>query len=379
MIRVLLVIGQLRLGGAELQLVRLARRLPRLGIRPEVAIFHPAPGDDLEPELREVGIPVHHVRKTTKVGLEAIWGLRRILRTGRHQVVHSFLWPANWRARIAGRLASTPVMISSARSVETELRPYHVVVDRVLSLWTDAIIVNAAAIRDFLMRKEGLPESLFHLIYNGLEETIFTELPDREKARSALGLPERTPMVLIVGNLTPEKNHSDFLRMAARVASRLPEARFFVIGDGECRSALEELARELGIESSMRWEGRTRNVLTYLAASDVVLNVSWREGCSNAILEAMAAGRPVVAYRVGGNPELVEDGRTGRLLEYGDVQGLADEVIQYLEDRELARRAGAAAARRAAESFRASTTAEKTASLYRQLLRGKGIDVSTPS
>jgi len=383
LIRVLLVIGQLKLGGAEVQLVRLARRLRGFAIHVEVAIFHPGqehdPEPDLEPDLVDVGIRVHHVRRTSKVGLEAVFDLKRILREGRHDVVHSFLWPANWRARIAGRLAGTPVVISSPRSVETHLKLHHIIVDRVLSRWTDAIVVNAAAIRDFLIKREGLPEALFHVIYNGLDEAIFSQFPDRAEARARLGLAARSPMVLIVGNLQPEKNHRDFVKMAARVRTHLPETRFFMVGDGECRAALQILARELCVEDSIHWEGRTRNVLPYLAASDVVVNVSLREGCSNAILEAMAARKPVVAYAVGGNKELVDDGRTGRLLEFGDVPGLAEQVVCYLEDPELARKDGTAGFQRAKDCFRASTTAERTASLYRKLLGRKGFDYRQPS
>lgn len=371
--RVLLVVGQLTLGGAEVQLVRLARRLGPLGVHAEVATFHPGDDNDLEGELRDAGILVHRVKRTTKVGLEAILDLARILRQGRHHVVHSFLWPANWRARLAGILARTPVVISSPRSVETWLRPYHVLVDRLLSYRTDAIVVNASAIRDFLVKREGLPRPLFHVISNGLDESIFTRFPRRSEARSMLGLGNENPMVLIIGNFQPEKNHEDFLRMAARVRRRIPETRFCMVGDGERREALESLAQKLELGDAVRWEGQQPDVLPYLAASDVFVNVSEREGCCNAILEAMAASRPTVAYAVGGNPELIVHGQTGRVVDFGDVSGLAEEVIRYLENSDLAIRDGARAAERASKCFLATTTAEKTVTLYRRLLAEKGM------
>ena len=92
------------MGGAELQLVRLARRLPEFGIHPEVAIFHLGEDDGVEESLLQAGIPVHHVKRTSKIGLEAIFDMVGILSRGQHQVVHAFLWPANWRARVAGIL-----------------------------------------------------------------------------------------------------------------------------------------------------------------------------------------------------------------------------------------------------------------------------------
>ncbi len=369
--RVLLVIAQLDIGGAETQVVRLARRLGSLGFEPEVAVYY-AEGE-LEPVLVRAGIRVHHLTRSSKIGFEAILDLRRILREGGHGIVHSFLWPANWRSRIAGLLAGTPVIISSTRSVETWLQFHHVLVDRLLAHWTDAIVVNASAIRDYLLEKERVSRSLFHLIYNGLEEDLSSRLPGKAEARKKLGLDANRRMVLIVGNFQPEKNHEDFLRMAAIVGRRLPETRFWMVGDGARRESLEGLACELDLNDSLEWLGRQDDVLPFLSACDVFLNVSLREGCCNSILEAMAAGKPVVAYTVGGNPELVEHGCTGRLFAQGDVEGLADAVVDYLEHPDLARRDGEAGARRISRRFLARTTAQQTAELYTHLLEGKGV------
>src|SRR5439155_22323407 len=125
--RVLLVIPELDMGGAEVQLVRLATHLHLEGIAPEVAVFHA--GGHLEPALLEAGIPVHHVRRTSKVGMETIFHLRRILKEGRYEIVHTWLWSANWRGRIAGILASTPIIISGPQSVDSWMRVHHIALD----------------------------------------------------------------------------------------------------------------------------------------------------------------------------------------------------------------------------------------------------------
>ena len=367
--RVLIVIAQLDRGGAERQVVNLANRLAPEGFEPEVAVFYP--NGDLEPELRGAGIRVHQIRRTSKVGHESILHLSRILRKGRHGIVHSFLWPANWRSRLAGILAGTPVIISSTRSLETWLRPHHVTVDRLLARRTDAIIVNAEAIRDFLVRREKIPPRLIHVIRNGLDTTRFERLPGRDEARVGIGLPPGAPVVLSVGNLQPEKNHEDFLRMAVQVAHHVPDARFVLVGGGERRRALETAATELGLQEKVVWAGPQEEVIPFLAASDVFVNTSRREGCCNAILEAMAAGRPVVAFSVGGNPELIEPGRTGALVPFGDIAGLSAEVEGYLRDPARAGEHGREGSGRVAAQFSVQTMVSRTAELYRELLGKK--------
>jgi glycosyltransferase involved in cell wall biosynthesis len=366
--RVLLVIAQLDMGGAERQLLNLALRLSREGFDPEVAVFYP--GGHFESALTQSGVAVHHIRRTSKVGLEAILDLRRLIRDRRYDVVHSFLWPANWRSRLAAVLARAPVIVSSTRSVETWLRFYHVAADRILARWTHAIVVNATAIRRFLVEREGVPERIITVIRNGVDTRPFESLPSRTDARRRLGLPTDHPVVLSVANLQPEKNHEDLLRVAALVAKRHPGVCFVAVGSGERQAALEAMSRSMGLEGVVRWAGFQTDVTPYLAACDVFMNTSRREGCCNAILEAMASAKPVVAYAVGGNPELVIHGASGRLAAFGDVDGLADAVVGYLDDPDLAARQGAAGATQMKEQFSVEAMARRTADLYRTLLAG---------
>jgi glycosyltransferase involved in cell wall biosynthesis len=362
---VLLVIPQLDVGGAETQLVRLATRLHGEGFAAEVAVF--TPDGDLESQLTGAGVPVHHVRRRSKAGIEAVLDLRRILRAGRFDIVHSFLWPANWRARLAGLLAATPILVASPRGVDTWMQLPHVLVDRILALGTDAIVVNAEAVRDYLVRREKIPPRLIRVIPNGINAGLFSSLPSREEARARLGLPPRDPVVLIVGNLRPDKGHEDFLRTAAIVKETRPRTLFVVVGDGERRGPLEALASELGLGAAVQFAGHQADVGPYLAACDVAMNTSPLEGCCNAIIEAMAAGRPVVAYAVGGNPELVASGETGRLVARGDLEGLARAVVSYIDDPQLGASHGEAGARRVSQTLSIETMTKRTADLYREL------------
>jgi glycosyltransferase involved in cell wall biosynthesis len=360
------VIAQLDIGGAERQVVNLASGLRSLGFDVEVAVFYPE--GELEATLRAAGVRVHHLKRTSVHGIETILDLRRLLGGHRKDIVHAFLWPANWRARIAAIVAGVPVVIASPRSVETWLRWYHVVVDRLLARKTSAIVVNASAIRDFLVDREGVPRELFHVIPNGIDLAPFDGLPSKSDAKAALGIPATVPMILTVGNLQPEKNHEDFLALAAAIFRNRPDAVFVIVGDGPRGKALLEREKELGIEGRVRWEGRRGDVPRYLAACDVFVNTSRREGCCNAILEAMAVARPVVAYDVGGNPELVADGRNGRVVPFGRIDELAAAVADYLDRPERARTHGEEGARRVRGEFSHAAMVDGTAALYRHLL-----------
>jgi glycosyltransferase involved in cell wall biosynthesis len=372
--RVLIVIAQLDIGGAERQVVTLASGLGAEGFDVEVAVFYA--NGELEPQLRAAGIAVHHLKRTSVHGLETILDLARKLRAGKPDIVHSFLWPANWRARVAAIVTGIPVIISSSRSVETWLRWYHVAMDRLLARRTDAIVVNASAIATFLQKREGLRPELFTVIPNGLDLAPWESAPSREQSRAEFGLAPGAPVILTVGNLQPEKNQEDFLAVAAKLVPMRPDATFVVVGDGPRRDALRERATALGLDGHVRWMGRRTDVPAFLAASDVFLNTSSREGCCNAILEAMSTGRPVVAYAVGGNPELVDEGRSGRLIPFGDVDQLATATETYLDSPELAVRHGEEGAARVRERFSRSAMIRSTAELYRTLLARKGSNVS---
>lgn len=364
--RVLLVIPQLDVGGAEVQLVRLAARLRAHGFEPEVAVFYE--GGALEPELRAHDVPVHHLERTTKLGHEAILDLARLLRTRRFCVVHAFLRPANWRARVAALLAPVPAVFASVRSVEVDLGRIHATLDRILAVWTDAVVVNAEAIGDFLVRRERLSPRLFRVIRNGLDLDPFNDLPPQEAAKRALGIDPGAPFVVCVGNLQPEKNHEDFLALAREVSRHRPDATFALVGDGERRGALEIERGRLGLDARVRFAGFQSDVRPFLAACDVFLNTSRREGCCNAILEAMAARRPVVAYAVGGNPDVVADGVTGVLAPFGSIDRLSEAVERYLGDPELRRAHGDAGRDRVRRVFGVAAMVERTAALYREVL-----------
>jgi sugar transferase (PEP-CTERM/EpsH1 system associated) len=208
-------------------------------------------------------------------------------------------------------------------------------------------------------------------IHNGVDVGRFTR-STRMEAREFFGLPMDAPVICTVGRLDPVKDHVGLVRAFASVLPTHPEALLLIAGDGPCREDLMQLIGELGVAGQVRLLGERRDVPRVLAATDLFVLPSIAEGMSNTVLEAMAAGLPVVATKVGGNPELVADGLTGRLVPSRSPVALGEALRTYLDDPRLRALHGKASRERAALSFGLDRMCEKYVNLYRRLLRARG-------
>ncbi len=214
--------------------------------------------------------------------------------------------------------------------------------NRLLTPITDAFIAVADAHGEYLVQRKRFPQAKVHVIPNGVDVERFCTDGERLSVRKELGLTPTTPVAGIVAALRPEKNHELFLRAAAIVRRRIPEATFLVVGDGPLRPALEATAAELGIARAVRFLGTRSDIPRLLAAMDVFALTSRMEANPVSILEAMATGRPVVAPNVGSIAESVADGVTGYLTEQGDGEQTARRICELMENIELARSMGRA-------------------------------------
>jgi glycosyltransferase involved in cell wall biosynthesis len=214
--------------------------------------------------------------------------------------------------------------------------------NRLLTPITDAFIAVADPHGQYLVEREGFPQRKVCVIPNGVDVERFRTGGERLAARKELGLTPTTPVAGIVAALRPEKNHELFLRAAASVRQRIPEATFLIVGDGPERPKLEAIAAELGIAQSVRFLGTRSDIPRLLAAMDVFALTSRMEANPVSILEAMATGRPVVAPKVGSIAESVADGVTGYLTEQGNGEQTAQRICELLENMELARSMGRA-------------------------------------
>jgi glycosyltransferase involved in cell wall biosynthesis len=231
---------------------------------------------------------------------------------------------------------------------------------------TDLALAVSGPIREIVIRDFALPPDRVQVLHNGLDLTRFTRpaADARPRLRRQLGLAPTTPTVGLIGRLHPVKGQQAMIRALPRLLRHCPDAALVIAGDGPDRQACTALVAELGLAGRVHLLGQRDDIPDLLAALDVVALPSlWEEPFPFVALEAMAAGRPVVAFRTGGLPESIVDGETGLLVAYADEDALAEALSQVLTQPELARRLGAGAARRA-QDFSIQWHVQRLTELY---------------
>jgi glycosyltransferase involved in cell wall biosynthesis len=362
-VRVLFLIDELDIGGTEQQILELVKRLDRGRYLPMVCCFRPG---RVSAEIEAAGVRVFTLKKRAAVDPGLVLAMARLMRRERVDLVQTYLFTANTWGRLAAILARVPIIVSSERNVDMWEERYKQTIGTWLDRWTRLTIGNSEAVKGYLTRK-GLPPEKIQVVYNGVDTSRFDAPVTPDVTKSELGIPLHHAVVGLLARLEPQKDPRTFLQVAAMVAERLPAVSFLVVGGGSLQRELAEEAQALGIGERVIFTGPRRDVPRLLAACDVSVNSSLKEGLSNTIMESMAAGKPMVATRVGGNAELVQDGVTGFLVRPRDAVGLAAAVQRLLEDPALAKSMGARAKIRIAQRFSVEAMVEGTERLYDEL------------
>ena len=366
-VKVVHVIDHLGSGGAQRQLVELVRRLPRDQWEP-IVISLSTDQTSLGEELARAGVSVHCIRQHGAVDVACLWALTRLLRALQPALVHTWLFTADTYGRIAARLAGVRHTVCAIRNAIEDLPGRQRAVNRWLTRWTDCVTINADAIREGLVRAAGVPDAKIRIIYNGIDVSQSGVAHANGFAGDGWQVPPGSPVVAMVARFSPQKDHRTFLEAAARVAAVMPEAHFVLIGDGPTRQHIEQWIGELRLGGRVCLLGERRDARALLARVDLPVLATHYEGCSNVIMEAMAAAKPVVATAVGGNPELVTSGQTGLLVPDRDAHALADAILALLRDPARAHAMGQAGRRRVEQRFTIERTVQETTALYAQLL-----------
>lgn len=367
--RIVYLITGLNVGGAEMMLCRLVKGLDRVRFDPVVISLLP-PGPVAE-KIQAEGLPVYSLYMASKLDAWALWRLYGLLRRLDPVILHTFLFHANLLGRVVGRLAGVPVIISGIRSTKFGGR-WRELALRWTDRWALRTVVVSRAAGDRMLRQGVVPPGKLRVIYNGLDVTAFPVNPPSEDiagVRREMGVPPEWPLLLAVGRLQKPKGYPLLLEAMAILQERGVSCFLAVAGDGEMRAALEEQAVRLGLGDCVRFLGLRHDVIALMAGADALVLSSLWEGLPGAVLEAMAAGLPVVATAVGGTPELVVDGVTGFLVPPGDPAALAGAVAELLRlPAEKRKEMGQAGRRRVEENFTIDRMVRAYEDLYTECL-----------
>ena len=368
-VRLFLMTNNFETGGSERQFSVLAQNL-----RPEQFQVHLGCIQSTGPFARDFGEVPEFWLGSNLYGLKS-WRARlrlsRSLRRQHIQIAHAFDFYTNLTLIPAARFARVPVVIGSQRQIGDLLTPRQFRAQAAAFRWCDAVVCNSRAAADRLAA-EGMSRDKLVVIGNALPAEAFAPAP--------AALPKR-PGSLRVGMVARMnhryKNHSGFMRIARRIQQQMPNVEFLLAGDGPLRAELEREAQTLGIGDRVVFLGDRRDIPAVMASLDVAVLTSDSESLSNVILEAMAAGLPVVAYRVGGNAELIDekrgDEKRGQLISAGDEEGFAAAVERLLSAPSIRAQFGHNARKFAEENFGLENVRARYEACYQTLLEKKGV------
>lgn len=370
-IKILHLITELSTGGAQKALACLLRHLDRGRFIPAVACLYN--GDKIvAQQIRALGVPVTDLGMTAKWRCDALWRLYRLLRRERPTILHTWMFHANLSGRVLGRLAGVPIVISSRRNINIG-GPWRDLLNRCTAWLDDAVIAVCESAREAEIKRASAAPDKVVTIYNGVDAGRFATVNLRAAAqvRHFFGIAAEAPLLGAMGRLHPQKGFSDLLAALVQVREAIPSVRLLLVGDGGLRDSLETQAREMGLSGLVTFAGMRTDVPEILSALDVFVLPSLWEGMPNVLLEAMAAGLPVVATAVGGTPEVVVDGVTGLLVPPRDPAALAQAIATVLRDADVRRRMGEAGRERVERCFSLEEMVRRTEDLYEELIREK--------
>lgn len=325
--------------------------------------------------LERAGVQVFRLERRTRLDLWSMVRLRKLLRSADVDVVHGHKFGSNAWAAIVGRLAGVPVIIAHEHGWAFDGELVRMLVNRyVLGGLCDAVIAVSERDRSRMVREVKMPSRRVRLIPNGIRDAGGG---DGRRIRREFGIADGVPVLVQTAVLRPEKAIEVALNAMALLIRRHPDARLMVVGPGD-PSELAELARQLKITHAVTFTGSRSDVPDLLAAADVGLLTSDREGMPLAVLEYMAAGLPVVATNVGGLPEVVLDGSTGFLVPRRDSASLSGRITELLDDPGLARSMGQRGRERQRAQFSCETMVRRVTELYDEMLSAKGVTAPAP-
>jgi glycosyltransferase involved in cell wall biosynthesis len=360
----LLVVDSLEVGGAERHVVDLAGALRRKGHGVTVACSATGGLSDL---LDGANVPVRVLLDRLvkrRVSVTYARGLRRLVREQRFDLVHAHIYASAAASALATVGTGVPLVVTEHTEGAWQGRHARLL-SRLIYRRARSVIAVSSPIRGHLLERDGVPPEKISFIPNavisasGRKPGTTSTLPDERR---------EGPLVGVVARLQPEKGVANFLKAAARVSAACPAARFLVVGDGPLREELLRLADRLGLRERVRFLGHRADARELVGLLDVLVVPSLTEGTPLIVLEAMAAGVPLVASAVGGVTDQVRHGKEGLLIPPGDATALGDALLELLQDPDRAHRLGEAGRRRADSVFSHAAMVRKIEGVYHAAL-----------
>ncbi|WP_406695901.1 glycosyltransferase [Singulisphaera sp. Ch08] len=363
------VLFTLTLGGAEVLAARIARRLSGQYRMIFACLEELGP---LGEQLRADDFEVHVLARRPGIDWRCARSLTNLLHCERVDVVHAHQYGPFFYSALARQFGvRVPIVLTEhGREFPDNTSRTHHIANRLLLRRHDRVAGVGSEVRRGLIDKEGFPAGRVEVIYNGIDLSPYEgAVSDREVVRRELGVAPGDLLIAQIARLVAIKDHATAVRTLEQLVriQSARNARLVIVGDGPEAERIRAIIRDRGLDPHVLMLGRRQDVPRLLRAADLALLTSLSEGIPLSLIEAMAAGLPVVATRVGGVSEVVEEGRTGFLAPSGDHEALADHLLRLAEDQELCTRMGRAGRTRAWERFSEDRMVAEYEQIYREI------------
>ena len=366
-INILYLIATLDIGGAERQLVELVKRIDKKKFNPIVCCL--TRGGPLEQELKEIRVEYFILGKKFKFDFSVIFKLITILKQKNIHILHTWMFTSNFFGRVSGIFSRVPIIIASERGVDRWKNKFYLLIDWALSCFTDRIICVSKGVRNFYNRYANISLSKLITIYGGIE--LNNRININEQKKEEFGFKKGSTVITTIGHLVSYKGIKYMLFAAVKVINNFPGVRFLIVGEGPDENRLKKLVKKLNISQNVIFIGLRRDIRDILSITNIFVLPSLIEGLPNVIIEAMLAGKPVIATNIPGNDELVVDQETGLLVHPKDANSLASAIITLLENPEMGKKMGLSGEKRIKKHFSINKTIRKTEELYETLIKIK--------
>ncbi len=339
MIRVAHVVEDLKMGGIERVIENIALSLdPR---RFKVYVVCLSRGGEVADRLIERGRDIEVLNITNYHSPASIFKVARWLRYNGIDILHTHAYPAGVLGRMAGVVVRIPRVFHHLHTTQWHMVRRHCRIERGLARFSTRIICCSEAVKESFLHVTGIRDGKTVVIYNGVEEPEGIGREEVLRLKDSLQIPRDVPVIGVVASLVPHKGHRYLIEAFKAILSEGIDSHLIIVGDGPLRGELKGLVSSLGLEGRVSFTGLKPEVAPYIAMMDVVVLPSCeREGLGLSLIEAMAMSKPVVATRIGGIPEVVEEGVTGLLTPPKDPEALAGALKTLLRNREVMREMG---------------------------------------
>jgi glycosyltransferase involved in cell wall biosynthesis len=326
-INLLIVTDEMEVGGTQRQITYMLKKIDKQLF--SITLVYFCNRSFLVDELINAGVEVVEIKKTKSLDVIFFYNFYQFLKARNFDIVHCFSFTGELWGTLVSLLTKQKNIISSVRNVYDWYSPLQWKIKKWVSNRSRYVIANSKAGALYTFNKTNISDDILKVVYNGIPEI---EFDTKHNACETLSIPLDKKIGLFVGRLVIQKNVPSLIKALNKIVAKGRDFRFYIVGDGPEQIELKKMVSKEA-QSSVKFLGEMSNVNSILPASDFVVLPSLREGLSNTILEAMLAGKPVIASAVGGSPELIEDTKTGYLYPSGDENKLV-ELIELMLDSE---------------------------------------------